>query len=134
MKRIKTYFLLYLSLLIWISINLTHAVETMEKPQPAKVYDLFSGTIHEDQGQLVLNHCTLAKYSYPLHFNHPEDEKQIKSLLRKAPNFWLNLRAQAYTENERFHLIVDEIAEIHLQASCHVSDLLSSPTKLKYTN
>lgn len=130
MKRIKSYFLLLISLLIWLSTNLTHAVEVTEKPQPAKVYDLFSGTIREDHGQLILTHCTIAKYPYPLHFNHPEDEKRIKSLLRKAPNFWLNLSAQAYTENEKFHLIVDEIAEIHLQASCHLSDLLSSPAKL----
>ncbi|WP_349929058.1 hypothetical protein ABJ384_04325 [Acinetobacter sp. A1-4-2] len=130
MKRFKTYFLLYASLLIWMSTNLTHAVQAMGKPQPAKVYDLFSGTVHEEHGQLVLTHCTLSKYAYPLHFNHPEDEKQIKSLLRKAPNFWLNLRAQAYTENERFHLILDEIAEIHLQASWHLSDLLPSQAKL----
>ncbi|MFH7764887.1 hypothetical protein [Acinetobacter sp. BSP-28] len=130
MKRFKTYFPLYASLLIWMSTNLTHAVEAIEKPQVPKVYDLFSGTIREDQGQLVLNHCTLAKYPYPLHFNHPEDEKQIRNLLRQDPYFWLNLKARAYTENEKFYLIVDEIAEIHIQASCHLSDLLSSPAKL----
>lgn len=130
MKRNKMYYLLYISLFILMNASLTHAIVAVENSQSQKVYDLFSGTVHEEHGQLVLTHCTLSKYAYPLHFNHPEDEKQIKSLLRKAPNFWLNLRAQTYTENERFHLIVDEIAEIHLQASCHLSDLLPSPAKL----
>ncbi len=122
-------FLLYASLFILMHTSLTHAVAVIEKSHTAKVYDLFSGTIHEDQGQLVLNHCTLGKYSYPLHFNHPEDENQIRSLLRQDPYFWLNLKAKAYTENQKFHLIVDEIAEIHVQASCHLNDLLSNPAK-----
>ncbi len=124
------YILRYVSLFMLISASSTYAADVMEKSPPPKVYDLFSGTIHEDQGQLVLNHCTLGKYSYPLHFNHPEDEKQIRGLLRQDPYFWLNLRAKAYTENEKFHLIVYEIAEIHIQASCHLSDLLSNPAKL----
>jgi len=130
MKQIKMYFLRYISLFILISTSSTYAADMMEKLQTPKVYDLFSGTIQEDQGQLVLNHCSLGKYSYPLHFNHPEDEKQIRSLLQQDPYFWLNLRAKSYTKNEKFHLIVDEIAEIHIQASCHLSDLLSNPAKL----
>jgi len=130
MKQIKMYFLRYVSLFILMIASSTYAADIMEKLQTPKVYDLFSGTIYENQGQLVLNHCSLGKYPYPLHFNHPEDEKQIRSLLRQDPYFWLNLRAKAYTENEKFHLIVDEIAEIHIQASCHLSDLLSHPAKL----
>ncbi|OTG59756.1 hypothetical protein B9T29_12170 [Acinetobacter sp. ANC 3903] len=135
MKRIKLYTLLLFILLcgclfILISANLTHALEAIEKPQTKKVYDLFSGTISEKQGQLILKHCTLAKYPYPLHFNHPEDEKRIRNLLQQDPNFWLNLRASAYSENKEYHLIVDGIAEIYPQASCHLTDLLSNLDKL----
>lgn len=129
MKRNKMYYLLYISLFILMNASLTHAIVAVENSQSQKVYDLFSGTVEANQGQLVLNDCTLAKYSYPLHFNHPEDEKQIRSLLRQEPYFWLNLRTRAYSETEKFHLIVDEIAEIHIQASCHLSDLFPPPAK-----
>ncbi|MCT8098838.1 hypothetical protein H0917_12225 [Acinetobacter sp. C_3_1] len=130
MKRFKMHCRLYISLFILMSTTLTHAIEAVENSQAQEVYDLFSGTIGENQGQLVLNHCTLAKYSYPMHFNHPEDEKRIRSLLRQDPYFWLNLSARAYSENEKFHLMVDGITEIHIQASCHLSDLLSNSAKL----
>ena len=51
-----------------MNASLTHAIVAVENSQSQKVYDLFSGTVEENQGQLVLNDCTLAKYSYPLHF------------------------------------------------------------------
>ena len=133
MNLLKIYHLLLINLLICMSSNLVYAQETLEKQPTEIIYDLFSGTISEDKEQLMLNHCTLAKYQYPLHFNHSEDEKRIRKLIKQDPNFWLNLSAHTYEENNKYHLVVNGISEIHLKASCHLTDLLSNLDSPKNT-
>lgn len=64
-----------------MSTSLTHAIVAVENPQRQKAYDLFSGSLGKNQGQHVLNHCSLAQYPLLLHFNHLEDEKPMRSLL-----------------------------------------------------
>ncbi|WP_425915397.1 hypothetical protein [Acinetobacter sp. TSRC1-2] len=125
--------MLYSSLLILFISSFTYAAESGVKAPTQVIYSLFSGTITQDKGQLILHHCTLGKDPYLLEFYHAQDEKRIRTLLQQEPIFWLNLRASAYLKTEKRYLSVDGIAEIHPKESCHLSDLLSDLDKLPKT-
>ncbi|WP_407305280.1 hypothetical protein [Acinetobacter sp.] len=116
--------MLYFSLFISLIASFIYAAEAEGKAQTKVIYSLFSGTISLDKDQLILHHCTLAKEPYLLEFNHTQDEKRLRTLLQQEPDFWLNLRAGAYLKNEKRHLTVDGIAEIHPNESCHLSKML----------
>ncbi len=122
--------LLYISFFLFITSSFSHAEESVTTEKVDVIYDLFSGTITQDKDQLILQRCSLAKNQYLLDFNHTQDEKTIRKLLKQDAHFWLSLKASADEKNERYHLIVDEIDEVHLKESCHLSDLLSDLNKL----
>ncbi|OAL78548.1 hypothetical protein AY606_09055 [Acinetobacter sp. SFB] len=137
MKTNHLYRMLYYSLLILFISSFSFAEKSEMKAQSPTIYSLFSGTITLDKDQLILHHCTLSKEPYLLEFNHAQDEKRIRTLLQQEPNFWLNLRASAYLENEKRYLSVKGIAEIHPKESCHLSKMLSDLNKssnIKLTN
>ncbi|SDY32400.1 hypothetical protein [Acinetobacter kyonggiensis] len=122
--------LFYISFFLLITSPFSHAEELVTTEKPAILYDLFSGTIIQDKDQLILQHCNLAKNQYLLDFKHIQDEDIIRKRLKQDAHFWLSLKASAYEKNERYHLVVDEILDVHLKESCHLSDLLSDLNKL----
>ncbi|CAB1215699.1 hypothetical protein [Acinetobacter bouvetii] len=131
MKNHALLNLLYASLLILTSSSPTYAKEpvAVANRQSEIIYSLFSGTISEDKNQLLFTHCSLSQDQYVLTFNHPEDEKRIRSLIQQDPDFWLNLRASASLVQDKRYLLVDGIAEVYPQKSCHLSKLLSDLNK-----
>ena len=129
MNKNKPRYLRYVCLFALILSSFTYAAEPEIKSPNQLIYSLFSGTIILDKDQLILHHCTLAKDPYLLEFNHAKDEKRIRTLMQKDPDFWLNLRASPYLKNEKHYLSVDGIAEIHPKESCHLSKLLSDLNK-----
>ncbi|OTG97211.1 hypothetical protein [Acinetobacter sp. ANC 4973] len=122
--------LFYISFFLLITSPFSHAEELVTTEKPAILYDLFSGTIIQDKDQLILQRCNLAKNQYLLDFKHIQDEDIIRKRLKQDAHFWLSLKASAYEKNERYHLVVDEILDVHLKESCHLSDLLSDLNKL----
>ncbi|OTG69229.1 hypothetical protein B9T25_01150 [Acinetobacter sp. ANC 4470] len=122
--------LLYISFFLLITSPSSHAKELVVTEKVDVIYDLFSGTITQDKNQLILQRCNLAKNQYLLDFNHTQDEETIRKLLKQDAHFWLSLKASVDEKNERYHLIVDEISDVHLKESCHLSDFLSDLNKL----
>ena len=122
--------LFYISFFLLITSPFSHAEELVTIEKPAILYDLFSGTIIQDKDQLILQRCNLAKNQYLLDFKHIQDEDIIRKRLKQDAHFWLSLKASTYEKNERYHLVVDEILDVHLKESCHLSDLLSDLNKL----
>lgn len=122
--------LFYIGFFLLITSPFSHAEELVTTEKPAILYDLFSGTIIQDKDQLILQRCNLAKNQYLLDFKHIQDEDIIRKRLKQDAHFWLSLKASAYEKNERYHLVVDEILDVHLKESCHLSDLLSDLNKL----
>lgn len=122
--------LFYISFFLLITSPFSHAEELVATDKVDVLYDLFSGTIIQDQDQLILQRCNLAKNQYLLDFKHIQDEDIIRKRLRQDTHFWLSLKASAYEKNEQYHLVVDEILDVHLKESCHLSDLLSDLNKL----
>ena len=122
--------LFYISFFLLITSPFSHAEELVATDKVDVLYDLFSGTIIQDKDQLILQRCNLAKNQYLLDFKHIQDEDIIRKRLKQDAHFWLSLKASAYEKNERYHLVVDEILDVHLKESCHLSDLLSDLNKL----
>ena len=122
--------LFYISCFLLITSPFSHAEELVATDKVDVLYDLFSGTIIQDKDQLILQRCNLAKNQYLLDFKHIQDEDIIRKRLKQDAHFWLSLKASAYEKNERYHLVVDEILDVHLKESCHLSDLLSDLNKL----
>ena len=122
--------LFYISCFLLITSPFSHAEELVVTNKIDVLYDLFSGTIIQDKDQLILQRCNLAKNQYLLDFKHIQDEDIIRKRLKQDAHFWLSLKASAYEKNERYHLVVDEILDVHLKESCHLSDLLSDLNKL----
>ncbi|OTG95854.1 hypothetical protein B9T24_08800 [Acinetobacter sp. ANC 4654] len=122
--------LFYISFFLLITSPFSHAEELVATDKVDVLYDLFSGTIIQDKDQLILQRCNLAKNQYLLDFKHIQDEDIIRKRLKQDTHFWLSLKASAYEKNERYHLAVDEILDVHLKESCHLSDLLSDLNKL----
>jgi hypothetical protein len=122
--------LLYISCFLLITSPFSYAEELVATDKIDVIYDLFSGTIIQDKDQLILQRCNLTKTQYLLDFNHTQDEETIRKQLKQDAHFWLNLKASAYEKNTQYHLVVDEISDVHLKESCHLSDLLSDLDKL----
>lgn len=122
--------LFYISYFLLITSPFSHAEELIVTDKIDVIYDLFSGTIIQDKDQLILQRCNLTKNQYLLDFNHTQDEESIRKQLKQDAHFWLNLKASAYEKNTQYHLVVDEISDVHLKESCHLSDLLSDLDKL----
>ena len=122
--------LFYISFFLLITSPFSHAEELVATDKVDVLYDLFSGTIIQDKDQLILQRCNLTKNQYLLDFNHTQDEETIRKQLKQDAHFWLNLKASAYEKNTQYHLVVDEISDVHLKESCHLSDLLSDLDKL----
>ena len=122
--------LFYINFFLLITSPFSHAEELVATDKVDVLYDLFSGTIIQDKDQLILQRCNLAKNQYLLDFKHIQDEDIIRKRLKQDAHFWLSLKASAYEKNERYHLVVDEILDVHLKESCHLSDLLSDLNKL----
>ena len=122
--------LFYISFFLLITSPFSHAEELVGTDKIDVIYDLFSGTIIQDKDQLILQRCNLTKNQYLLDFNHTQDEETIRKQLKQDAHFWLTLKASAYEKNTQYHLVVDEISDVHLKESCHLSDLLSDLDKL----
>ena len=122
--------LFYISCFLLITSPFSHAEELVVTDKIDVIYDLFSGTIIQDKDQLILQRCNLAKNQYFLDFKHIQDEDIIRKRLKQDAHFWLSLKASAYEKNAQYHLAVDEILDVHLKESCHLSDLLSDLDKL----
>lgn len=87
-------------------------------------YDLFAGTVHNQQQKLHLRRCSLGSDIYSLNFQNPEDEKQLRNLLQQNTKFWVNVVAQVSEQDGQYSLHVREIAELHEQESCHLNEVL----------
>ena len=87
-------------------------------------YDLFAGTVHNQQQKLHLRRCSLGSDIYRLNFQNPEDEKQLRNLLQQNTKFWVNVVAQVSEQDGQYSLHVREIAELHTQQSCHLNEVL----------
>ena len=122
--------LFYISFFLLITSPFSHAEELVATDKVDVLYDLFSGTIIQDKDQLILQRCNLTQTQYLLDFNHTQDKETIRKRLKQDAHFWLSLKASTYEKNERYHLVVDEILDVHLKESCHLSDLLSDLDKL----
>ena len=122
--------LFYISCFLLITSPFSHAEELVVTDKIDVIYDLFSLIIIQDKDQLILQRCNLTKNQYLLDFNHTQDEESIRKQLKQDAHFWLTLKASADEKNERYHLAVDEILDVHLKESCHLSDLLSDLDKL----
>lgn len=121
MNKINKHFL---ALLLGLCSSLAYASSTDTAPQEI-FYDLFPGTIQQENDQLILHRCTSGETHYLLNFNHRKDEKAVRTLLKKYPKFWLNLSASAFEKDGQYYLTVERIAEKHLGQSCHLQDALS---------
>lgn len=115
--------LFYIGFFLLITSPFSHAEELVATDKVGVLYDLFSGTIIQDKDQLILQRCNLAKNQYFLDFKHIQDKDIIRKRLKQDAHFWLSLKASAYEKNEQYHLAVDEILDVHLKESCHLSDL-----------
>ena len=122
--------LFYISCFLLIPSPFSHAEELVATDKVDVLYDLFSGTIIQDKDQLILQRCNLTQTQYLLDFKHIQDEDIIRKRLKQDTHFWLSLKASAYEKNAQYHLAVDEILDVHLKESCHLSDLLSDLDKL----
>ena len=122
--------LFYISCFLLITSPFSHAEELVATDKVDVLYDLFSGTIIQDKDQLILQRCNLTQTQYLLDFKHIQDEDIIRKRLKQDTHFWLSLKASAYEKNAQYHLAVDEILDVHLKESCHLSDLLSDLDKL----
>ena len=122
--------LFYISFFLLITSPFSHAEELVATDKVDVLYDLFSGTIIQDKDQLILQRCNLTQTQYLLDFNHIQDEDIIRKQLKQDAHFWLTLKASADEKNVQYHLVVNEISDVHLKESCHLSDLLSDLNRL----
>ena len=122
--------LFYICFFLLMTSPFSHAEELVVTEKVDVIYDLFSGTIIQDKNQLILQRCNLAQNQYLLDFNHTQDEESIRKQLKQDTHFWLTLKASAYKKSAQYHLVVEEISDLHLKQSCHLSDLLSDLNKL----
>ena len=122
--------LFYISCFLLITSPFSHAEELVVTDKTDVIYDLFSGTIIQDKDQLILQRCNLTQTQYLLDFNHTQDEETLRKQLKQDAHFWLTLKASANEKNAQYHLVVDEISNVHAKESCHLSDLLSDLDKL----
>ena len=87
-------------------------------------YDLFPGTIVQEDKELYLHTCQTIDAKFKLSFNHQKDKQRIFDLIRKYPQFWVNLSANAKDENGQYLMSVAGIYEEYLNQTCHLIDLL----------
>ena len=119
----------YQAMLLFALLSCFSAVYAATKPTPQSnevpiIYDLFAGTVVEQDQQLYLHTCQLMDIKFKLNFNQPTDQSRLSALKQQYPKFWVYLRAHAAEQNGEYVLKVDGITEEYPKQSCHLLDTL----------
>ena len=83
-------------------------------------FDIYSGTIREQDKILYLQRCDAIQYEHPINFYRAQDEQRIRELLNTKESFWVEVSVGIYKREEIYHLHIGAILEERKNVDCAV--------------
>ena len=112
-------------ILFTVSSSLTAQTNEHDQTEASEIfYDLFPGTIVQEDNELYLHSCQTFDAKFKLSFNHQKDKRRVLELLLQHPQFWVYLSASATDDNGQYLMDVEGIYEEFPNQTCHLMELL----------